>query len=150
MAGGRLIGGTAASVVCISSAESTDWVYIIDFSLATRSRDASESCRLNGEFIGTEGWTAPEVGMGKPYDAAKADLWAAGKVILEFCRGIGLDEETWEFVKRLSIELMDLDPAKRPQIQDACSRVKARLSDSPVSNLPDTLTAVKLFAGNER
>lgn len=118
-----------ANIVISETDEKPDTVYIIDYSLATRSCDVSGSCRLRGEFLGTEGWTAPEVGRGKPYDAAKADVWAAGKVVFEFCMGMEPVDETWEFIRRICVELMDPDPTKRPQIKDVSSRVKARMSN---------------------
>lgn len=119
-----------SNIVVAGSDENTERVYIIDYSLATLFPDAGERCFLEGDFIGTEGWTAPEVGKGVTYNAAKADLWAAGKVVLEFFRDAGLDEETIGFIRSICEKLMDNDPDKRPQIEDVSSRVKSRLLDT--------------------
>lgn len=106
---------------------------IIDFGLATRCRpnkkqDATDM-RLDGRFVGTEDWTAPEVGSGKPYSAKRADMWAAGKVMFEFCTRIAnipggtITANDAEFCKGLCEKLMEANPERRPPLEAVVAQI---------------------------
>ncbi|KAI5117301.1 hypothetical protein M0805_008565 [Coniferiporia weirii] len=77
--------------------KTTGRVSIIDFNLGVLRVD-----RLDGRFIGTKGWTAPEVGV-------------LSRTIRSSHR---------EFLKGLSKNLMSSDPKKRPSMKDAVKCIK--------------------------
>ena len=124
--------------------EDTGRVSILDFGLATRCDKGGKGCRLDGQFFGTKGWTAPEVGSRKPYYARLADLWAAGKVIMETLKTCGAVPDG-EFISGICHELMEDDPDKRPEVEDVVRRIEQRLSmHSPKSDGSSAFTMVEL------
>lgn len=107
---------------------------LIDFGLATYCRcygeeAISDGAEFDGTFVGTEGWTAPEVGRGEPYSAKRADMWAAGKVIYELCNSLAFascDEPTergMELLTDLCTELMNTNPERRPPLETVVARI---------------------------
>jgi serine/threonine protein kinase len=97
-----------------------DYLYIIDCDLAMHFE--GKGVTVSG-FVGTDGYTAPEVGKvngkAQTYDAVQADLWATGFILQTLSRWspdrsaltrIGLDE--------VYQSLMDNDPKQRPSAKD--------------------------------
>ena len=58
------------------------WLWIIDFSVSVQVKSIDD---LHTGFVGTPGYTAPEVGE-KYYSPIWADLWSCGNVIQELCK----------------------------------------------------------------
>ena len=73
-----------------------------------------------GEYRGTEGWTAPEMGTeGRPkpmYSPIKADRWSCGRVLLRHIivggRALVADKRLWKFAHQLKAN----DPQQRPSL----------------------------------
>ena len=64
------------------------------------------------EYLGTEGWMAPEIEEPDPkYQPIRADLWSAGQMLLYFDRRC--PDINYRF-KSLANELLDRDPLQRP------------------------------------
>ena len=89
---------------------------IIDFDIAIQVQD--ENTKI-GEYRGTEGWTAPEMGTGDGptpmYSPIKADRWSCGRVLLY----IMPESMIWkEHIRLLSFifNLMASDPQRRPSL----------------------------------
>ncbi|KAI5119409.1 hypothetical protein M0805_004896 [Coniferiporia weirii] len=98
--------------------KTTGRVSIIDFNLGVLRVD-----QLDGRFIGTKGWTAPEVGGGEPYNPMWADVWAAGNVVSELCAECP-EASGREFLVGLSKNMMSSDPKKRPSMKDTVKCIK--------------------------
>ncbi|PCH37321.1 kinase-like protein [Wolfiporia cocos MD-104 SS10] len=93
---------------------STQKVYIIDFGLARRLQ--YEDAQISG-YVGTEDWTAPEVGEHR-YSPIRADCWAAGKLIqdtFKLCGPLGPERK---HLNKIAIRLLDQDPGQRPALKD--------------------------------
>lgn len=116
-------------------------VYIIDFSLATRNSSKEsrvKDTKFDGDFIGTKGWTAPEVGRGKRYSAKRADVWAAGKVMRKFCEElvripgnefVGGDVE---LLMGICERLMVKEPEERPrELESIVKEIEDYVSSNP-------------------
>ncbi|PCH37386.1 hypothetical protein WOLCODRAFT_167453 [Wolfiporia cocos MD-104 SS10] len=88
-------------------------LYIIDYDCAMRLHDPEEQI---SEFVGTEDWTAPEVGKGD-YSPIRADRWAVGELILHafmYCEQLG----ELGHLSEIAIRLQDTDPTQRPALKD--------------------------------
>ena len=74
---------------------------------------------------GTDGWSAPEVLAGKPYDPLLADRWSCGRVLKHFTK-LMEPSPLRERLCKLSQKLMVPSPSRRPPIPDRlslCSQV---------------------------
>ena len=90
---------------------STGRVTLIDFDLAVRGL-----ATLDG-FSGTDGWTAPEVGVVARYNPIQADVWSAGKVLRTVAwKCFGSPDR--QFLLDLSGKMMVMDPTARPSMRD--------------------------------
>jgi len=69
-------------------------------------------------YIGTAGWSAPEVSSKKAYDPLLADRWSCGRVLMIFTDRM---EPSWlrESLRILSRQLMNPNPSQRPPVPDA-------------------------------
>jgi serine/threonine protein kinase len=83
---------------------------------------------------GTDGWRAPEVSAGKPYDPLLADRWACGRVVKHFTK---LMEPSLlrERLCTLSQQLMDPNPSRRPPIPDRVSLCSQKVRGAPSASL---------------
>ena len=72
------------------------------------------------ESIGTDGWSAPEVSAGKPYNPLLADRWSCGRV-LEFLVERMKPSRVRETMHLCSRQLMDPGPSLRPHVADVVS-----------------------------
>ena len=88
----------------------TGRVTLIDFDLAVRGQDW-----LDG-FTGTNGWAAPEVGHVARYNAPKADVWSAGKVLHTVASNCPESADR-AFLLELSDGMMAVDPNARPSMK---------------------------------
>ncbi|EJD47830.1 hypothetical protein AURDEDRAFT_163289 [Auricularia subglabra TFB-10046 SS5] len=88
--------------------------YFIDFdqSVLFQNRDAVQLVERNA---GQDN-TAPEL-HSPPYDAFRLDVYCVGRMIFAY--------ENVEFVRPLVVEMMNLDPAKRPTAQEVSARFEA-------------------------
>jgi serine/threonine protein kinase len=75
---------------------------------------------------GTDGWRAPEVSAGKPYDPLLADRWSCGRVVKHLTNHMEPDLLR-ERLCTLSQQLMDPNPSQRPPIPDRVSLCKKRV-----------------------
>ncbi|KAH9047636.1 kinase-like domain-containing protein [Lactarius hengduanensis] len=89
--------------------------------------DFDISIQVNGEdeqindYLGTEGWMAPEIGTRdgprQLYSPIRADKYSCGRVLKVFAdTNGGVDEDLGHFANKL----MDLNPSKRPHLLDWC------------------------------
>jgi serine/threonine protein kinase len=90
---------------------------IIDFDIAIKVLDENT---LIDKYCGTEGWTAPEIGMqGQPramYSPIKADRWSCGCVILRHIMvriTVGKGDHR---LSKFADQLMAKDPQQRPSL----------------------------------
>lgn len=95
----------------------SDRLYIIDFDVAVRCKDADEMVKMS---CGTRGWSAPEVVLDDDeatcaFSPIRADLWSCGKV-LQYITEAGQNDE--DFIQLASL-LMDSDPRRRPLLHEA-------------------------------
>ena len=96
-------------------------LFIIDYDLATWVYGRDEV--MHG-FVGTNGFTAPEVGSskqrGRYYSPIAADLWATGN-ILRFMISciVELDSPELKLLQLISRLLMDDDAKQRPSAKEA-------------------------------
>ena len=101
-------------------------VYIIDYDLSMRFKDAMD---VTSGYLGTEGYTAPEVGEEEAYNPFLADVFSAGRVIYDLIL-FRYEHEAGEFLTNLSKKMMEEDPMKRPSAQDAFREVAEFMIDS--------------------
>jgi len=59
-------------------------IKIIDFGFATKIRDENDKPLYSEEILGTSGYKAPEIELGK-YQGDKVDTFAIGVVLFLFC-----------------------------------------------------------------
>ena len=109
-------------------------LFIIDYDLATWVYGRDEV--LHG-FVGTNGFTAPEVGSskqkGRYYSPIAADLWATGNILCFMMSRIAeLDSPEFKRLQLISRLLMDDDAKQRPGAKEALTML---LGDT-TSNLP--------------
>jgi hypothetical protein len=86
---------------------------IIDFNLSVFA-DVEPTISTS---YGTEGWCAPEVSAGEPYDPILADRWSCGCVVMFFTEFMESSPQR----RRMCISaqrLMDPNPSLRPPIQE--------------------------------
>ena len=69
---------------------------------------------------GTDGWRAPEVLAGKPYNPLLADRWSCGRVLVFFLERMK-PSPVRETMRLCSRQLMDPDPVLRPCVEDVVS-----------------------------
>ena len=105
-------------------------VLIPDFDVSILVRDEDE---VTQGYTGTPGWTAPEIGdeydPPKKYSPIRADRWACGQMIQYFRTfDPGFQDSALE---RLSSQLLDEDPVKRPCLLGQPLQIKKR----PVANI---------------
>jgi len=89
-------------------------------------------------FVGTSGFTAPEVGSSKQkaryYSPIAADLWATGNI---FCSMIScfleLDSPELKMLRLSSRLLMDDDAKQRPSAKEALSMLLGGATSTPPS-----------------
>ncbi|PCH41524.1 hypothetical protein WOLCODRAFT_163170 [Wolfiporia cocos MD-104 SS10] len=93
---------------------STQKVYIIDFNLARQPQHEDE--QISG-YVGTEDWTAPEVGE-HCYSPIRADRWTAGKLIQDTFKLCGSLGQELKHLDEIAIRLQDEDPRQRPALKD--------------------------------
>ena len=117
-------------------------VFVIDYGLATQKLSevvglGSVDTTLDGEFMGTRDWTAPEVGRGKPYSAKMADIWAAGNVMYKFCEEL-IGKEGAEFIggdvdflKGLCLRITEKSPDKRLRLTTAIKEIEDYIAANP-------------------
>jgi len=86
---------------------------IIDMNIAVFA-DAKPTISTSS---GTDGWSAPEVSAGKPYDPLLADRWSCGRVLKDLTELMEPSLLRGELCK-LSQQLMDPNPSQRPPIPD--------------------------------
>ena len=85
---------------------------IIDFSVSVRFKRPEQ---LFSGLVGTEGYTAPEVGK-EPFNAVRADLWACGKVMQDFCERCE-PSGVRSCILAINDQLMNGEPKKRPTMR---------------------------------
>lgn len=106
------------------------YLWITDFSVSVFVSDADEV--IEG-YVGTPGWTAPEIGdeNGPPqkYSPIRADRWSCGRMIRYFGTfGPGFKDPDLERLGRL---LLNEDPAKRPDLIDKALQIKKMAIANP-------------------
>ena len=102
-------------------------LWIIDFGVSVQVKSIDD---LRTGFVGTPGYTAPEVGE-KYYSPIWADLWSCGNVIQELCK---LCQPSMNQALLLGIgqELMNADPMQWCHLSDAAIRLKMILDPKKV------------------
>ncbi len=98
----------------------TGRLLLIDFGISTILKNNQQCGR---SLVGTEGWTAPEVGSGRDYELIPADLWACGKVIEYLCRH-ARPTLLRDDLQECAAKLMDKDVCRR---MDSLEQVHLRL-----------------------
>jgi len=87
----------------------------IDFNRSLRVKGVEH--RFRG-VVGTPGYIAAEVAAGDGlYSAIRADLWSCGKILEELCDKCRPSTNHSSLLK-ISWQLMDEDPRKRPMMSD--------------------------------
>ena len=107
----------------------TGRITLIDFDLAARGID------WLGGFSGTEGWTAPKVGNAPRYNAMRADVWAAGKVLYTIAVACPESGDR-QFLIPLSEGMMATDPNMRPSMMQVVEKFKRYVKGRAESVLP--------------
>jgi serine/threonine protein kinase len=102
---------------------------IIDFSVSERVGGVKDM--IEG-FVGTRGYTAPEVGQ-KAFSPILADVWACGHLLKEICLGYKQSFDR-DIVLGIAAELMNTDPDQRPRLTDVAKRLGKMIS--PVNGSP--------------
>jgi len=108
----------------------TGRVSILDFGFALDCRKNADADIVDGRFVGTQGWTAPEVGSGKRYSALLADVWAVGKIIAKTCELCGDDVPDREFLIQLSTRLMADNPKDRPLLAEVFHEIDVHINEA--------------------
>ena len=89
---------------------------IIDFDIAIQVQDENTEI---GEYRGTEGWTAPEMGTGdgptQMRSPIKADRWSCGRVLLYITPKIMIQKEHKRHLSFI-VSLVANDPQRRPSL----------------------------------
>ena len=102
-------------------------MWIINFGVSEQVKSIDD---LHTGFLGTPGYTAPEVGE-KYYSPIWADLWSCGNVIQELCK---LCQPSMNQALLLGIgqELMNADPMQQCHLSDVATRLKMMLDPKKV------------------
>ena len=108
-------------------------LFIIDYDLATWVYGRDEV--LHG-FVGTNGFTAPEVGSskqkGRYYSPIAADLWATGNILCFMMSRIAeLDSPELKRLRLISGLLMDDDAKQRPSAKEALTMLLGGTTSNP-------------------
>jgi len=108
-------------------------LFIIDYDLATWVYGRDEV--MHG-FVGTNGFTAPEVGSskqkGRYYSPIAADLWATGNILRFMISCIGeLDSPELKMLRLISRLLMDDDAKQRPSAKEALNMLLGAATSAP-------------------
>ena len=89
---------------------------IIDFDIAIQVQDENTEI---GEYRGTEGWTAPQMGTGDGptpmHSPIKADRWSCGRVLLYITPKIMTQKEHKRLLSFI-VSLIANDPQRRPSL----------------------------------
>ncbi|KAH9004373.1 kinase-like domain-containing protein [Lactarius hatsudake] len=108
--------------------------------------DFDISVQVNGEdeqiddYLGTEGWMAPEIGTRdgprQPYSPIRADKYSCGRVFRVFAdTNGGVDEDLGQFAGKL----MHPNPSKRPHLLEWCG--PATLTQTNSAEMDKTMVA---------
>lgn len=103
-------------------------LWIIDFGISTQVKNIDEMC---AGFVGTKGYTAPEVGR-ESYSPIRADLWSCGNVIRELCQ-LCKPSRQRNALLEASRELMNEDPLKRPEMSRMSNRLASIFTERPIN-----------------
>jgi serine/threonine protein kinase len=99
---------------------------IIDLNIAVFA-DAEPTISTSS---GTDGWSAPEVSAGKPYDPLLADRWSCSRVLKDFTE-LMEPSRLRERMCILSQQLMDPSPSRRPPIPDRLNLCSQGVEGAP-------------------
>ncbi|TDL20628.1 kinase-like protein [Rickenella mellea] len=125
----------------------TQLLRIIDFSLSIRVY-GGEDADMIGYFVGTLGWTAPEVGkpdrQPRRFSATRADVWACGKVVKDLW-GRGMPSPLLDPLRDVAQMLLAENPRSTPRMRDVCLAASNTGTDAsssaPFANQPIRATA---------
>ena len=112
-------------------------LWIIDFGISVFVCDEDEEIK---GYAGTPGWTAPEIGdensPPQKYSPIRADRWSCGRMIQYFRTfGPGFKHPGLE---RLSLDLLNEDPVKRPSLANQLLQIKKRPVTNPGEHVDQT------------
>jgi serine/threonine protein kinase len=105
-------------------------LFIIDYDLAMFV-DGQRDEMVCG-FVGTNGFTAPEVGDERYYSPIAADLWATGRVLgFLLSRSDDPKSPKLKLLQSISRRLLNDDPARRPGADKALNDILLRAKHPP-------------------
>jgi serine/threonine protein kinase len=91
---------------------------IIDFGSSVRLRHKRQ---LLQDYVGTQGYMAPEVGRTK-FSPIRADLWSVGQVVKELCM-LCPTSAYHAWLSDLSKRLLSNNPSKRPSMSEVLEQM---------------------------
>ena len=68
---------------------------------------------LSKTYCGSRAYVSPEILLGLPYDAKKADVWAIGVILYIFVTGVVSSKEGFCQNSSISFLMIDLDAIQR-------------------------------------
>jgi serine/threonine protein kinase len=98
------------------------YLTIIDFSVSEWLHGAES---MTEGFVGTEGYTAPEVGQ-RQFSPILADVWACGNLVDLMCeehRAFKCEPWIRGIISQIATELMHADPRQRLRLSDGLVRL---------------------------